>query len=379
MSSSEPLFPRVSEPDPSRPSLFELLAQDQLRDLLHPVVRYVLTYFTQRYPRYFLRALNHHEEVFALLLLIVERHHLSKHNASISEHFYQLRLSSVGETTPRLDRIAPKRNILSRKQRWGLLVFLVGLPYIRARLQDHFEQLSGSTDPETPTRPQPLTKIQHTFKLLYPYMNISLDLLFLSYDVAYMFDKTSYYRPWHRWLGVKVRRITPDDITSGQSSNWIPPLLPTLLLALKAAEWWYSPSSPRTSRTTKDDVASRHASILPPRPLPILPSSGLLPTPPPSPPASPRRQDVASVSKQRYMIGEEEYGTCPICNKKWQNPAVLPSGWVVCWRCGWDAIEGIGDEEEESDDGEVVSRRKRGRCPITGMMVRSSELRRVLV
>jgi len=33
----------MRQPSPNRPSLFELLAEEQLRDLFHPVVRYVLS------------------------------------------------------------------------------------------------------------------------------------------------------------------------------------------------------------------------------------------------------------------------------------------------------------------------------------------------
>jgi peroxin-12 len=99
MNQVTPLYPaNVNVEDHTRPSLFELLAEEQLRDVLHPVVRYVLSvscqpprskrsrmadlaqYLAQNYPRYFLRVLNHHEEVFAGLLLLVERHHLKKHS-----------------------------------------------------------------------------------------------------------------------------------------------------------------------------------------------------------------------------------------------------------------------------------------------------------
>ena len=38
-----PLFPEAGPSSPNRPSIFELLAEDQLRDLFHPVVRYVLS------------------------------------------------------------------------------------------------------------------------------------------------------------------------------------------------------------------------------------------------------------------------------------------------------------------------------------------------
>jgi hypothetical protein len=35
--------------------------------------------FAQRYPRYLLRLVNKHEEFYALLMLIVERHYLKTH------------------------------------------------------------------------------------------------------------------------------------------------------------------------------------------------------------------------------------------------------------------------------------------------------------
>lgn len=39
-----PIFPEAGPSrDHSKPSVFELLAQEQLRDLLHPVFRYILS------------------------------------------------------------------------------------------------------------------------------------------------------------------------------------------------------------------------------------------------------------------------------------------------------------------------------------------------
>jgi peroxin-12 len=97
---------------------------------------------------------------------------------------------------------------------------------------------------------------------------------------------------------------------------------------------------------------------------------------------------------QGYVVEKEGYGICPLCKKEWQNPAVLPSGWVVCWRCGWEAVEG-NDEEDGEDEEEHQERleeegsegasrggtatRRRGRCPITGVEVAPGQLRRVLV
>jgi hypothetical protein len=89
-------FKDVGE-DPLKPSLFELVAQEQLKDLLQPALKYVLAVscssvlfrlhhhippqvFAQRYPRYLLRIVNRHEEFYALIMFFVERHYLRKHS-----------------------------------------------------------------------------------------------------------------------------------------------------------------------------------------------------------------------------------------------------------------------------------------------------------
>lgn len=161
----------------------------------------------------------------------------------------------------------------------------------------------------------------------------------------------------------------------------LPPLLPPLLLLLKLSQWWYSPSSPRTLSPLTGETNSvfkTHAAIFPPRPLPILPTSGLLP---PTPPTTPPPDGLGRAESNEFEVGLGGYGKCPLCGKKWQNAAVFPSGWVVCWRCGWDAVE---DEDEEGEEGEEENdalkvERRRGKCPITGVGVTPGELRRVLV
>jgi peroxin-12 len=176
------------------------------------------------------------------------------------------------------------------------------------------------------------------------------------------------------------------------------------LLGLKLSQWWYSPSSPRSIAATQGE-GNKHARILPPRPLDILPSSGLLPPTPPYSPGDVPGEELGikggEEKSKEYVIQVEEFGTCPLCKERWKNPCVLPSGWVVCWRCGWESVE--GEEEDESDgdsishgddsavaseeavlgngnDSELTGRKRRkGRCPITGVLVRPGELRRVLV
>lgn len=64
-------------------------------------------------------------------------------DASVSEHFYQLHLVQRSTMpTPRLDMVEPRPpRRMSRRQRWGMLLFLVGLPYVRIKAQQYFERL----------------------------------------------------------------------------------------------------------------------------------------------------------------------------------------------------------------------------------------------
>ena len=34
----------------------------------------------------------------------------------------------------------------------------------------------------------------------------------LVYNVAYLFERTPYYRPWLSWVGVDLRRVSADDL-----------------------------------------------------------------------------------------------------------------------------------------------------------------------
>ncbi|KAJ2920725.1 hypothetical protein H1R20_g16369, partial [Candolleomyces eurysporus] len=133
--------------DPLKPSLFELVAQEQLKDLLQPALKYVLAVFAQRYPRYLLRLVNRHEEFYALIMLVVERHYLTKHNASFSENFYGLKRRRrpyiETERTKAAVGQVPAGDKLRSSEVWKSLVFLIGIPYVRAKMQDYFEELGG--------------------------------------------------------------------------------------------------------------------------------------------------------------------------------------------------------------------------------------------
>lgn len=125
--------------DPLKPSLFELVAQEQLRDLLQPALKYVLVIFAQSYPRYLLRIVNRHEEFYAFIMFFVERHYLRKHNASFAENFYGLkrRRKPWIETDRAKAAVGgiPAGENLRTREIWRSLVFLVSALIIAFNLK----------------------------------------------------------------------------------------------------------------------------------------------------------------------------------------------------------------------------------------------------
>lgn len=94
--------------DMSKPSLFELLSESQLRDLLEPSVRYLLAVITQRHPRYLIHIFNRYDEFYALFMLLVERHYLRRWGGSFTENFYGIKRERVlAKDLPRAGKSVP--------------------------------------------------------------------------------------------------------------------------------------------------------------------------------------------------------------------------------------------------------------------------------
>lgn len=221
-------------------------------------------------------------------------------------------------------------------------------------------------------------RLKRAYKTAYPWLNTSFEVWLLIYNVAYLFERTPYYRPWLSWIGVDLRRVSADDLVSARlegttgavltrtpqrvaqiavrrpSSDPKPRgmlevltrllrksprmfldslkvLLPTAIFFIKFLEWWYSPSSPARSLSTS--------------PLgPVVPPPRLHPPHP-----------------QGIQVDDVEYGMCALCRKPIANATAFPSGYVFCYRCAHDWVE------------------KDGRCPVTLVRTRMWQLRKIIV
>ncbi|KAL8741978.1 MAG: hypothetical protein Q9190_005485, partial [Brigantiaea leucoxantha] len=265
--------------DQHKPSLFELLSEQQLSSLIPPSLRYLLAVATHRRPRYLLRILNSFDELYAFLALVVERYYLRTYGGGFTEHFYGLKRERVlrikGGEAPRASLGAPSlmRETLQLRNRdvWNNLAVMIGLPYLKRKLDESYDihapqaAILGSTYnrdllPHNATIRQ---RILHYYKWflrnVYPSINAAYYFSLLAFNLAYLFDNTKYSSPFLWLIGTRIRRMGEADYRAislaeqtaaspprrpgvqrpgGQSSIFTPASLtstiyPTLLSSLK--------------------------------------------------------------------------------------------------------------------------------------------------
>ncbi|KAJ2878311.1 ubiquitin-protein ligase peroxin 12 [Coemansia asiatica] len=353
----------LSGADAGKPSLFELVAQQKMTELLEPALRHITSVYAHRYPRYLIRILNWHEEVYAAIMLVVERHYLRNYGGSFTEHFYgikRVRMRQIGGS-----------NALTRGDVWGSLVFLVGLPLVKSRLDQYYDRVSGGDaarllgnvfsqqrnagvasqaqesgqqleeeEVAAARAADPLAKARRKiaalrvatkrmFQQYYPHANCAYHLAAAFYYVAYMFDHTGYSSPWLHLLGLQIRRLSAADYRAmdergpAKSGLAAPPNgsilrlmrnvvarllgggLDLLKVALPLSIFFYR----FLEWWYRSDFHRRVQQT---------------PVPPPPMPMRPHPDGVAVPFDQTI---------CPLCEKKRTNPAMASSGYVFCYPC----------------------------------------------
>jgi len=300
--------------DDQKPSLFELLSEQQLNSLLPPTLRYLLTVVTQRYPRYLLRPLNSFDELYALLMIFVERHYLLTRGGSFTENFYGLkREKALAAEVPRASASSPAvvRDTLklTTGDVWKNLAVMVGIPYLKRKLDDAYEleaprALLGSSYTRMPPNPTAKQRILHYYKWfvrnVYPSIHAAYYFAIIAFNLAYLFDGSKYHNPFLWLINTRVRRMNGADYHAieqltkpaaaaaataagrpGTGGSFFNPrtlgprvlgsfsvLLPTSIFVLKFLEWWYaSDFAKQLSRKAAENLE------LPP---PIISGLGLL-------------------------------------------------------------------------------------------------------
>ncbi|KAI4244565.1 MAG: hypothetical protein LQ352_006784 [Teloschistes flavicans] len=235
--------------DEHKPSLFELLSEQQLSALIPPSLRYLLALATHRRPRYLLRALNSFDELYALLSLLVERHFLRTYGGSFTENFYGLKreraLRIKGGEAPRASRAAPAlmREALKLRERdvWKNLAIMVGLPYLKRKLDESYDihvpqasilgpQYNRNTLPPNPKIRQRILYYYKWFlRTVYPSINAAYHFSLLAFNLAYLSSNTKYFSPFLWIIGTRIRRMGEADyraIALAEAQSPAPPTSP---------------------------------------------------------------------------------------------------------------------------------------------------------
>ncbi|PRP82606.1 hypothetical protein PROFUN_04911 [Planoprotostelium fungivorum] len=238
----------------TRPSFFEMIAQQEMMPTLKPALRYIFSTLAARHPTMEWFA-NHNDEVFTFLLLLLENHHLKHYDASFAEYFYglkRMRLVPPPLTTPTKSRfqlssllpslMSPKAPSTTSQQeslqaptpvpigvserRWGLFT-AVAIPYIKSKMdnlyKEHFPMHQFSVregliaDDDHPDNQHGLTRylppsfrrfIYNALMYGYPYFNAFYEASFFLYQLYYLYGSTNYYTPFLHAQGVTLQRLS---------------------------------------------------------------------------------------------------------------------------------------------------------------------------
>jgi peroxin-12 len=423
--------------DDHKPSLFELLSEAQLASLLPPSLRYLLAVATHRNPRYLLRILNSFDEIYALLMLVVERHYLKTHGGGFTENFYGLKREkalAVGET-PRANIVAAahvrEALTLTSTDIWKNIAVMVGLPYLKRKLDESYDinaprALLGASYTRMPANPTFKQRFMYYYRWflrnIYPSINAAYYFSILAFNIAYLFDNTKFHSPFMWLIGTRMRRLGEADYRAiaalnepktgptnsmlGITSIFSPRivvdrvlgglkiLLPTSIFALKFLEWWHASDFARQlSRKATEGIE------LPPPVISGLtspsgkPGSALERKPPPkkiegelevqleskieSPPIA-----ATSLLPILTVLPPQDSELCPICQHEITTATACQTGYVFCYTCIHKWVEGSHDKQEEFMAGkEGKWENGKGRCAVSGRRVLGGTegLRRVMI
>lgn len=396
--------------DDQKPSLFEILSEQQLSALIPPSLRYLLAIATHRNPRYLLRVLNSFEELYALISLLVGRYYLQVHGGGFVENFYGLKrerlLRIKGGEIPRAQLGTPQEVKETLKLResdiWKNLAVIVGLPYLKRKLDDAYEvhaasaNLLGPSFEDRNAYPTEGTIRQKTFwwyklflRRVYPSVNAAYYFTSLAFSMAYLFDSSKYHSPWLWLIGTRLRRLTaadhdaaeqllqPPKPTSqsggrpGLGNSMFRPqimmrtivpgvlsslrlLLPASVFALQFLEWWHNSDFSR-------QLSKRATLGLELAPPTVTGRKEMLKDADAKSPADRRDSGlggppISSTSQLPIFVvpgpqhttedSDNNSALCPICESEIQTPTVAQTGFVYCYTCIHKWLDGTHDRQE---------------------------------
>lgn len=164
----------------------------------------------QNNPAKFSSIYNHFDNLYLLFDFVVQYSHLRAFNASFSENFYGLK------------RIDAKHNNerLTSKQIYSSLLFLIGYPYLKIKLDNLHERLKYDL-----LEGKRLQSVQLWFVKVYPTFCSVWNGLLLYYQIKYAVGKGNYHSPLLRLASVELRCLTQEDLNERNTKVLLEPNL----------------------------------------------------------------------------------------------------------------------------------------------------------
>jgi len=364
-------------------------------------------------------------------MLLVERHYLHTYGGSFTENFYGLKRERVlrvkGGEIPRtqIGAAGQVRETLKLRESdvWRNLAIMVGLPYIKRKLDESYDIHAANQSVLGPAfqrdiPPPSNAKLKERFmyyykwflRKVYPSVNAAYYFSLLAFNLAYLFDSSKYHSPFMWLVGTRIRRMGDVDykaielasqprvaqaLRPGQAASIFNPrvfartvgprllsslriLLPTSIFALKFLEWWHASDFARQlSRKAAEGLE------LPPPVTSGLPRSSYARADAEKAPVRDDRAAVQAVAARPISSttllpiltvppsSSADSALCPICGKDIVNATTAPSGFVYCYSCIHKWVEGNherqiafmegGDGEEGWGEEDSGSRSREGR------------------
>ncbi|GAB6030289.1 ubiquitin-protein ligase peroxin 12 [Chamberlinius hualienensis] len=185
------------------PSIFEVLAQENLSSTLGPAFGHLVKVIAQVDIGTFEHLFKWHQEVFATLQFILQHYCLKSCGSSFSENFYGLKRTPLGDKFEfRTGYALPK----SHHRR--ALACLVLIPYIRLKLDQFYEQINEQKADRTLIKDKWM-KLKLMFLKIYPLIHLSWEVCILIYQVSYALGKTNFSSPLYHLA--KTQLILTDE------------------------------------------------------------------------------------------------------------------------------------------------------------------------
>ena len=168
---------------------------------------------------------------------------------------------------------------LSDADIWKNLAVMVGIPYLKRKLDEAYEvdapraMLGGTAYTRPPAKGAKLKErflwyYRWFLRNIYPSLNAAYYFAMLAFNLGYLFDNTKYHNPFLWLIGTRIRRMNGADYQAIEAlekaaakaggaprsgGSLLSPrnmgqrlmgglslVLPTSIFALKFLEWWYA-------------------------------------------------------------------------------------------------------------------------------------------